>query len=265
VLKTGDAGALADLINGRKLQNKIKATLIESSNRLLPEWNPRSSKITEDLLKEKGTSVMLNNLVSEVGKKIVRLNSGIKISSSLTVWTAGTGGNKINCDPEIEKTNDERIIVNSFCRNSKYKNIFAISDSSAMYDEDEKLHPQLAQLALRQAKYLARILVRYIFNDLEPKETFKYKTKVRMVLLGKTDYVGKFIDYVLSGHIGRVTEDLAKLFENIEIENVIIVVVVMVVVVVVLVVNDYFSFSFPLLSFYNIEQFTKLSLALDLL
>jgi len=60
--------------------------------------------------------------------------------------------------PEVEKTKDGRIILNEFCQIGSYPNIFCIGDIAAVKDENGKLYPPLAQIAVREAKYLSKII-----------------------------------------------------------------------------------------------------------
>jgi NADH dehydrogenase len=204
-------GALSDLVNKYKLNDNIEVTLVESSSRLLPGWSYKLSTITKEILKEKEVKIKLKSRAYKVEKDSIYLTNGVNFDSSLTVWTGGTGGNKLNSLPEIETISDGRILVNNFCQTPRYRNIFAIGDISAMKNEEGEFYPQLAQIALRQAKYLAKALIDYILNDAEPIETFKYKVKARMLLLGKSDYAAEFGKYVIRGHIGRVIEDIANI------------------------------------------------------
>ena len=88
-----------------------------------------------------------------------------KIHSSLTIWTAGVKGYDIPINPEVEKTKDGKIILNEFCQIGRYPNIFSIGDIAAVKDENGKLYPPLAQIAVREAKYLSNLISKYFIAN----------------------------------------------------------------------------------------------------
>jgi len=92
-------------------------------------------------------------------------DSGSKIHSSLTIWTAGVKGYDIPINPEVEKTKDGKIILNEFCQIGRYPNIFSIGDIAAVKDDNGKLYPPLAQIAVREAKYLSKLIPKYVIAD----------------------------------------------------------------------------------------------------
>jgi NADH:quinone reductase (non-electrogenic) len=126
-------------------------------------------------------------------------DSGSKIHSSLTIWTAGVKGYDIPISPEVEKTKDGRIILNEFCQIGSYPNIFSIGDIAAVKDENGKLYPPLAQIAVREAKYLSKLIPKHVIitdradlSSLPLNEKFEYNIKAQLISLGNDDYVGLF-------------------------------------------------------------------------
>jgi NADH:ubiquinone reductase (H+-translocating) len=212
-------GALSDLIRETRRTNSISITIIEALPTILSGWDERLVKKVSEVLNEKGIRVMTNTAVIKVenGSNGIKVSGsyGQNIPSSLTIWTAGVKGYDIRITPEVEKTPDGRIIVNKFCQIDRYPNIFSIGDISALKHQNGKLYPPLAQIAIREAKYLSKIISKHFFNSGDfvrglVDEKFEYSIKVQLISLGNDDYVGLFNHYVISGNLAKLVEEFAK-------------------------------------------------------
>ncbi|MBA3285565.1 MAG: FAD-dependent oxidoreductase, partial [Nitrosopumilus sp.] len=169
--------ALAEMINLSKNKDNIKVNIIEATSTILYGWDIKVKNKVEDILKKRGIRIFHNSLVERVDEKTLFLKDGLQINSSLIIWTAGVKGFNIDIEPGIEKTNDGRIIVNEFCRTNQYDNIYSIGDIAAMKNSKGVLYPPLAQIAVRQARYLADFISDRYTDDMTPKEKFDYEIK----------------------------------------------------------------------------------------
>jgi len=165
---------------------------------------------------------MTSSLVAKVengdgGSSVICLSDDgkSKIHSSLIIWTAGVKGYDIPINPEVEKTRDGKIIVNEFCQIDRYPNVFSIGDIAAVRDDTGKLYPPLAQIAVREAKYLSKLISKYVIADradlssLPLDEKFEYNIKVQLISLGNDDYVGLLNIHVISGNLAKLVEEFS--------------------------------------------------------
>ncbi|HZB17231.1 MAG TPA: FAD-dependent oxidoreductase [Nitrososphaeraceae archaeon] len=211
-------GALSDLIKDSGKTNSISIKIIEALPTILSGWDERLVKKVNEVLNEKGITIMTSTAVSGVENdgNSISVNQGSNIHSSLTIWTAGAKGYDLSIDPEVEKTKDGKIIVNEFCQIDRYPNIFSIGDISAVKHENGKLYPPLAQIAIREAKYLSKIIPKYFLDSSSDfvkglvDEKFEYSIKVQLISLGNDDYVGLFNHYIISGNLAKLVEEFAK-------------------------------------------------------
>jgi NADH dehydrogenase len=211
-------GALSDLIKDSGKTNSISIKIIEALPTILSGWDERLVKKVNEVLNEKGITIMTSTAVSGVENdgNSISVNQGSNIHSSLTIWTAGAKGYDLSIDPEVEKTKDGKIIVNEFCQIDRYPNIFSIGDISAVKHENGKLYPPLAQIAIREAKYLSNIIPKYFLDSSSDfvkglvDEKFEYSIKVQLISLGNDDYVGIFNHYIISGNLAKLVEEFAK-------------------------------------------------------
>ena len=210
-------GALSDFIKDSKKTDSLSITIIEALPTILAGWDERLVKKVNEVLHKKGIRIMNGSPVTKVencGTSVYLSDDATKIHSSLTIWTAGVKGYDIPIDPEVEKTKDGKIIVNEFCQIDRYPNIFSIGDIAAVKDENGKLYPPLAQIAIREAKYLSKLIPKHFIDGSEvkslPDEKFEYNIKVQLISLGNDDYVGLFNHYVISGNLAKLVEEFAR-------------------------------------------------------
>jgi NADH:ubiquinone reductase (H+-translocating) len=214
-------GALSDFIKDSKKTDSLSITIIEALPTILSGWDERLAKKVNEILHKKEIRIMTSSAVTRVendsdgSSSIYLSDSGSKIHSSLTIWTAGVKGYDIPINPEVKKTKDGKIILNEFCQIDRYPNIFSIGDIAAVKDEDGKLYPPLAQIAVREAKYLSKLIPKYVMSDLDdlrhlpPDEKFEYNIKVQLISLGNDDYVGLFNTLVISGNLAKLVEEFS--------------------------------------------------------
>jgi NADH dehydrogenase len=213
-------GALSDFVNESKKSDSLSITITEALPTILSGWDERLVKKVNEVLQEKEIRIMTSSGVTRVendgdGSSIYLGDSGSKIHSSLTIWTAGVKGYDIPINPEVEKTKDGKIILNEFCQIGRYPNIFSIGDIAAVKDENGKLYPPLAQIAVREAKYLSKLIPKYVITNhadlssLPLVEKFQYNIKVQLISLGNDDYVGLFNTHVISGNLAKLVEEFS--------------------------------------------------------
>ena len=102
----------------------------------------------------------------------------------MIIWTAGIAGNKIDgLRPECF-SRAGRITVDRINKVEGYDNVFALGDIALMTeDKYPKGHPQVAQVAIQQAKQLAGNFIRMKKN--KPLKEFKYKDLGTMATVGR--------------------------------------------------------------------------------
>lgn len=221
-------GAIADLIKdrGRQRENaetNLSITIVEALPNILTGWNSELVSSVKAILESKGIRILTSSKVSKVEDDNLILYDGSKIESSIIIWTAGIKGYEIEVSPPIDKTKDGRIIVNRFCQIDKFPNIFVIGDIAAVKDSHGKIYPPIAQIAVREARYLADMLAKHYLrlNDknsnlkssimLKGIDMFDYNIGVQIISLGVDDYVGVFGIHVIGGNLAKMVDEFGRL------------------------------------------------------
>ena len=165
--------------------SEINIYLIEAASRLLGNMAAKSSEAALKFLKKTSVNVLLETQVKECDEKYVFTSNGEKIRTNIIIWTAGIKANKINGLSSASYGKSDRLIVDDHNRVNGYHNIFSIGDACITTDNKlfPKGHPQVAQVAIQQAKLLAKNL-----DNLErniPPIPFIYKDLGSMATIGR--------------------------------------------------------------------------------
>ena len=169
--------------------------LINATPRLLGAMSERSSREAEKALKELGVDVMTNCMVTDYVDKELVLKDGQRISAETVIWVSGIKANNIDGIPTESIGHAGRILVDRFNRVKGLKDVYAIGDQ-CIVEGDEAYpygHPQLAQVAIQQAKTLAKNLIRQEKGETE--QPFSYHNLGTMATIGRKKAVveiGKF-------------------------------------------------------------------------
>jgi NADH dehydrogenase len=163
---------------------EIDIYLVERGQRILGAMSEKSSISAKKFLEELGVNVLENTALDSYEEGVATLSNGQKIKCNKLIWAAGITGNTIKGLPQDAYVRGNRIMVDETNKVAGYKNIFALGDIAAMQTEMyPNGHPQVAQVALQQARHLAK-------NLIENKEyPFRYKDLGSMATIGRNKAV----------------------------------------------------------------------------
>lgn len=160
----------------------LNVTIIEGTDRLLRTMTPRSSDEAKEYLGHLMVDVKLEKTMSSYRDNIITFADGEELYSEMVIWTAGITGEPFSFEggqPEIARGN--RLVVDKFNKVAGVEDVYAIGDISSHCDERfPGGYPQLAQVAIQQAKTLAKNL-----NKGKMEKTFNYNDKGTMATVGR--------------------------------------------------------------------------------
>ncbi len=172
--------------------------LIEAGDRLLAGMSQDSSRKAYDFLTSMGVDIQFGKMVTDYRDHKVVMKDGTEIPTRTFLWVSGVRANAI---PGIEGERlgrGFRIKVDQFNRVPGLDGVFAIGDqclqtTDAAYPNG---HPQVAQVAIQQAKNLAHNLPKIANGEADSQLTpFAYKNLGSMATIGRNKAVveiGKF-------------------------------------------------------------------------
>lgn len=165
--------------------------LVNAGKRLLAAMDPVSSARAERDLKELHVHIRQPQFATEYKDGILKTSAGLEIPARTVIWVSGICANTIEGLPAESLGHAGRILTDRFCRVKGVQDVFAIGDQSLIEgDEDYPLgHPQLAQVAMQQAKTVAENL-KAAQKGLAEKP-FKYRNLGVMATIGRNHAVAE--------------------------------------------------------------------------
>ena len=165
--------------------------LVNAVDRLLSAMDPVSSKRAERDLKELHVHIRQPQFATEYKDGILKTSAGLEIPTQTVIWVSGICANTVEGFPAESIGHAGRFLTDRFCRVKGVKDVYAIGDVSLVEgDEEYPLgHPQLAQVAMQQAKTVAKnFKAMSKGKELKP---FKYKNLGVMATIGRNHAVAE--------------------------------------------------------------------------
>ena len=172
--------------------------LIEAGDRLLAGLSQESSQKAYDFLKSMGVDIQFGKMVTDYRDHKVIMKDGTEIPTRTFLWVSGIRANAMPGIDESHLGRGFRFKVDEFNRIPGVEDVFVIGDqclqtSDAAYPNG---HPQVAQVAIQQAKNLAKNLKK-IANGADSSQLtpFHYNNLGSMATIGRNKAVveiGKF-------------------------------------------------------------------------
>ena len=184
--------------------------LIEAIDKLLSTMSDKASSKTLKYLENLNVKVLLNEAVIDYDGLQVSTKSGKTILAKNLIWTAGVKGHFPKGIDEKHVVKGNRIKTDAYLKVEGHKNIFAIGDIAAVINEETPVgHPQVAQTAIQQGKYLGNAILKIIKN--ESLIPFKYKDKGSLATVGKRRAVADLGKFKFAGYFAWLLWSLVHL------------------------------------------------------
>ncbi|MDJ0899156.1 MAG: NAD(P)/FAD-dependent oxidoreductase [Xenococcus sp. MO_188.B8] len=189
------AGSLVELVNDalhrdypRLDPREVTIILVQSGDRLLPEFSPSLSNYTVKKLRRLGVKVMLQSKVTTVTSQGLEIDDGNFFSAATVIWAVGVTGAIPRSFPFPQTGNKGKITVAPTLQLTRYPEAFAIGDLAHVSSHDQSLSG-VAPEALQQGVYVAKAIKKMLQG--KPLPPFKYFNKGRLAIIGCYCGVGK--------------------------------------------------------------------------
>lgn len=165
--------------------------LLDASPRLLQAMSERSSETAARGLREMGVEIHTGTMVSDYDGKTLRLSDGSEMKTRTVIWVSGIVANAVDGIQAEALGRGRRILVDEHNEVKGLTNVFAIGDQCLMTADANypNGHPQLAQVAIQQARLLARNL--RARQEGKPLSPFHYKDLGSMATIGRNRAVAE--------------------------------------------------------------------------
>jgi NADH dehydrogenase len=168
--------------------SEFKIRLIEGSPHTLNSMSDMARTASRKYLSSMNVDILTETFVKDYDGNTLLLSNGTEINTKTVIWAAGVTGNTIAGLPIECMATGNRIKVNRFNEVQGIKSVFAVGDIAYMTtDLYPNAHPQLANVAINQAKLLAKNLKNIQRN--KACKPYEYQNLGSMATIGKNKAV----------------------------------------------------------------------------
>jgi NADH:ubiquinone reductase (H+-translocating) len=161
----------------------LRIILVEGSKHTLGSMSDYAKAASKQYLTEMGVELRTETMVSNYDGDVLSFKDDTAVRTKTLIWAAGVTGNTVKGMPESWFAAGNRMKVDRINKAEESTNIFAIGDIALMQTPlFPKGHPQLANVAINQAKLLASNLKRIAQG--KPTVQYEYKDLGSMATIG---------------------------------------------------------------------------------
>lgn len=219
------AGALAEMRNyilpkdyPELNTGEIDIYLVQGAPVLLKGMSEEASQKALEFLDKLGVKVILDTRVTGYDGEYVYMEDQAPIQANKVIWAAGIKGNPIDGLPEESLTYGNRIQVDRYNQVAGLEHVYAIGDIAYMEEQAYPHgHPQVAQVAMQQAKHLAGNLKNLAKQ--KPLEPFSYNDLGSMATIGRNRAVVDLPRFKFQGAFAWMVWLFVHLFQLLGVKN----------------------------------------------
>jgi NADH dehydrogenase len=174
--------------------------LVEATDRVLPEINPRLADYAVRELRGRGIEVRLGTMLSSLEPDAATLSTGERIPTKTAVWTTGVVAQPSLRQLAVPLDERGRVTVDRYMRVDGMSGVWAIGDAAAVPDPSAafaKPTPPTAQHAIQQGKAVAANIAAEL--GVGRAKPFSYRNRGGFVNLGRHKGVAMVGPFAFSG------------------------------------------------------------------
>jgi NADH dehydrogenase FAD-containing subunit len=183
------AGALAVLVR-TSLRSEFRRidpasariVLVDMAPRVLGPFSEGLSQAAKARLEKLGVEVRLGHGVDQIDADGI-LVAGERIASKTVIWTAGVAPSPAGKWLNVETDRAGRVRIQKDLTVPGHVEIFVVGDTASL-DQDGKPLPGVAQVAMQQGRYAAKVIHNRIAGK-RPPDSFSYFDKGSLAVVGK--------------------------------------------------------------------------------
>jgi NADH:ubiquinone reductase (H+-translocating) len=198
------AGTLAEIAHhamNHEFRNidprQTRILLIEGGPRVLPAYSEELSRKAEDQLWQLGVEVRTSHMVTRIEPGAVWTGNE-RIRAPVVLWAAGVAASPLGRKLGVPIDRAGRVLIQPDLSVPGHPEVFVIGDLAALNDENGKLLPGVAPVAIQQGDWVADTIARDLKN--QPRRNFHYHDKGSLATIGRAAAVAQFGKFELSGY-----------------------------------------------------------------
>ena len=184
---------------------RARIHLIEGGPRVLPSYPEDLSRRALEQLQRLGVEVLTSTMVTKVGPAAIYMGE-TQMEAAVVLWAAGVAASPLGGKLGVPVDRAGRVLVQPDLSLPGHPEVFVIGDLAALRDECGRWLPGVAQVAIQQGKFTAK-LIRAQTRMERPsgRNAFRYHDKGRLATIGRAAAVAEFGKLHISGFIAWLT------------------------------------------------------------
>jgi NADH:ubiquinone reductase (H+-translocating) len=181
---------------------QTRILLIEGGPRVLPAYSEELSRKAEAQLRRLGVEVRTSHLVTRIEPGAVWVGDE-RIPAPVVLWAAGVAASPLGRKLGVPVDRAGRVLVEPDLSIPGHPEVFVIGDLAALPDENGKMLPGVAPVAIQQGDWVAETIARDLQNQRrqdQPRRNFHYHDKGSLATIGRAAAVAQFGKFELSGY-----------------------------------------------------------------
>jgi NADH dehydrogenase len=121
-----------------------------------------------------------------------------RIVSPVVLWAAGVAASPLGQKLGVPVDRAGRVLVQPDLSIPGHSEVFVMGDLAALNDDNGKMLPGVAPVAIQQGNWVAETIARDLEN--QPRRNFRYHDKGSLATIGRAAAVAQFGKFELSGY-----------------------------------------------------------------
>ncbi len=176
---------------------QTRILLIEGAPRVLGTYSQELSRKAEDQLRRLGVEVRTSHMVTRIEPGAVWVGDE-RIPAPVVLWAAGVAASPLGQKLGVPLDRAGRVLVQPDLSIPGHAEAFVLGDLAALQDENGKMLPGVAPVAIQQGDWVAQTIARDLEN--QPRRNFRYHDKGSLATIGRAAAVAQFGKFELSGY-----------------------------------------------------------------
>jgi NADH:ubiquinone reductase (H+-translocating) len=173
--------------------------LIEGGPRVLPAYAEDLSRSAQEQLNRLGVEVRTSTTVTQIEPGAVHAGD-TRLPATVILWAAGVAASPLGKNLGAPVDRAGRVLVRPDLSLPGHPEVFVIGDLAAVKDEQGKMVPGVAPVAIQQGRFVAKLIREEL--ELRPRvAAFHYWDKGSLATIGRAAAVAEFGRIHISGFI----------------------------------------------------------------
>jgi len=177
---------------------RTRVILLEGGPRVLPAYAEDLSRSAENQLRHLGVEVHTSAMVTGIEPSAVIMGE-TRLPSAVTLWAAGVAASPLGKKLGAPIDRAGRVLVNPDLSIPGHPEVFVIGDLASLKDENGKVLPGVAPVAMQEGKAAANNIARDLKG--RPRKDFHYVDKGSLATIGRSAAIAQFGKLHISGFL----------------------------------------------------------------